>query len=93
MNKLDLIQALRDAADLTNQEAEKVVTVFFNDMACALAKGERVEIRGFCSFFVKEYGSYIGRNPKTGQWVKIKSKRLPFFKPGKELKERVNGWL
>jgi integration host factor subunit beta len=90
MNKLDLIQALRDATDLTKQEAEKVVTVFFNDMAGALAKGERVEIRGFCSFFVKEYRSYTGRNPKTGQRVKIKSKKLPFFKPGKELKERVD---
>ena len=91
MNKFDLIQALRDATDLTKLDAEKVVTVFFNDMAGALAKGERVEIRGFCSFFVKKYGSYIGRNPKTGQRVKIKSKRLPFFKPGKELKERVDG--
>ena len=91
MNKLDLIQTLRDATDLTKQEAEKVVTVFFNDMAGALAKGERVEIRGLCSFFVKEYGSYIGRNPKTGQRVKIKSKRPPFFMAGKELKERVDG--
>jgi integration host factor subunit beta len=91
MNRIELIQALRDAADLTKQEAEKVVTVFFNDMAGALAKGGRVEIRGFCSFFVKDYGSYIGRNPKTGERVKIKSKRLPFFKPGKELKERVDG--
>jgi integration host factor subunit beta len=59
-------------------------------MAKELAKGDRVEIRGLCTFFVKEYGSYIGRNPKTGQWVKIKSKRLPFFKVGKELKERVD---
>ena len=91
MNKLELIQALRDATDLTKQEAEKVVTVFFNDMAGALANGERVEIRGFCSLFVKKYKAYTGRNPKTGQRVKIKSKRLPFFKPGKELKERVNG--
>ena len=90
MNKLDLIQALRDATDLTKQEDERVVTDFFNGMAGALVKGERVEIRGYCSFFVKEYGSYIGRNPKTGQRVKIKSKRLPFFKPGKELKERVD---
>jgi integration host factor subunit beta len=90
MNKLDLIQAPRDATDLTKQEAEKVVTVFFNDMAGALAKGERVEIRRFCSLFVKEYESYIGRNPKTGERVKIKSKRLPVFKPGKELKERVD---
>ena len=75
MNKLDLIQAMRDATDLTKQEAEKAVTVFFNDMAEELTKGGRVEIRGFCSFFVKDYGSYIGRNPKTGQRVKIKPNR------------------
>ena len=93
MNKLDLIQALRDATDLTKQVAEKVVTLFFNDMANELAKGGRVEIRGLCSFFVKEYDGYTGRNLKTGQRFKIKSKRLPFFKPGKELKERVDGWL
>ena len=91
MNKLNLIQALRDATDLTKQEAEKVVTVFFNDMAEELTKGGRVEIRGFCSFFVKEYDGYTGRNPKTGQRVKIKSKKLPFFNVGKELKERVDG--
>ena len=82
MNKLDLIQALRDATDLTKPEAEKVVTVFFNDMAEELAKGGRVEIRGFCSFFVKKYRSYTGRNPKTGQRVKIKSKRLRLLWPG-----------
>lgn len=59
-------------------------------MANELAKGGRVEIRRFCSFFVKEYGSYAGRNPKTGKRVKIKPKKLPFFKAGKEIKERVN---
>jgi integration host factor subunit beta len=90
MNKLDLIKALKDATDLTKQEVEKVVTVFLNDMAGALANGERVEIRGFCSLFVKKYGSYTGRNPKTGERVKINPKKLPFFKPGKELMERVD---
>ena len=64
--------------------------IFFNEMTAALAKGDRVEIRGLCSFFVKEYGSYTGRNPKTGKKVKIKPKKLPFFKPGKELKDRVD---
>ena len=63
---------------------------FFNEMAKELAKGGRVEIRGLCSFFVKEYRSYTGRNPKTGEKVKIKPKKLPFFKAGKELKERVD---
>jgi integration host factor subunit beta len=59
-------------------------------MADALARGDRVEIRGLCSFSVKKYKSYIGRNPKTGEKVKIKPKKLPFFKAGRELKLRVN---
>jgi len=90
MNKLELIQALKDATNLSRSKAAAVVDIFFNEMAGALAKGERVEIRGLCSFFVKEYRSYTGRNPKTGERVKIKPKKLPFFKPGKELKERVD---
>ena len=90
MNKLELIQALKDATDLSRFKAAAVVDIFFNGMADELAKGGRVEIRGLCSFFVKEYGAYTGRNPKTGEWVKIKPKRLPFFKSGKELKERVD---
>jgi len=90
MNKLELIQALKDATDLSRTEATAVVDIFFNEMATALAKGERVEIRGLCSFFVKKYRSYTGRNPKTGEKVKIKPKKLPFFKAGKELKERVD---
>jgi integration host factor subunit beta len=90
MNKLELIQALKDATDLSKYEAAAVVDIFFNGMADALAKGGRVEIRGLCSFFVKEYDGYIGRNPKTGERVKIKPKKLPFFKAGKELKERAD---
>ncbi len=90
MNKLEMIQALKDSNGLSKPEAEKVVNLFFNEMVDALANGERVEIRGFCSFFVKEYGSYTGRNPKTGEKVKIAPKKLPFFKAGKELKERVD---
>jgi len=90
MNKLELIQALKDANGLSRSEAEVVVNLFFNQMAAALAKEERVEIRGFCSFYVKEYGAYTGRNPKTGDRVRIAPKKLPFFKPGKELKERVD---
>ena len=90
MNKLELIQALKDATDLSKYEDAAVVDIFFNEMADTLTKGDRVEIRGLCSFFVKEYGSYTGRNPKTGERVKIKPKKLPFFKVGKELKERVD---
>ena len=90
MNKVQLIQALKDATDLSKSEAAAVVDVFFNEMTAALSKGDRVEIRGFCSFFVKEYRSYTGRNPKTGEKVKIAPKKLPFFKVGKELKAWVN---
>ncbi|MEE4600923.1 MAG: HU family DNA-binding protein [Desulfobacteraceae bacterium] len=90
MNKLQLIQALKEATGLTKPQAAAIVYNFFNGMADTLAKGDRVEIRGLCSFFVKEYDGYTGRNPKTGERVKIKPKKLPFFKAGKELKERVD---
>jgi integration host factor subunit beta len=90
MNKVDLIQALKNSNNLSKSEAEAVINLFFDKMADALAKGDRVEIRGLCSFFVKKYGGYTGRNPRTGDKVKIKSKKLPFFKAGKELKERVD---
>lgn len=90
MNKLELISALKNEADISKTEAAKVVQFFFDSMTEAMAKGERVEIRGLCSFYVKNYKSYIGRNPKTGEKVTIQPKKLPFFKSGKELKERVD---
>ena len=90
MNKLELISELKNKSNLTKSEASEIVRIFFDSMADALANGERVEIRGLCSFFIKEYKSYTGRNPKTGDKVIIPPKRLPFFKCGKELKERVD---
>jgi len=90
MNKLELISTLKTEANISKSEAVKVVQILFDNMANALARGERVEIRGLCSFFVKNYKSYTGRNPKTGEEVIIRPKKLPFFKSGKELKERVN---
>lgn len=90
MNKLELISALKTEANISKTEAAQVVQMFFDSMTDAMAHGERVEIRGLCSFFVKEYKSYTGRNPKTGDSVTIKPKKLPFFKSGKELKERVD---
>ncbi len=90
MNKLELISALQTKAKISKPEAAKVVQVLFDSMADAMVRGERVEIRGLCSFFVKNYKSYSGRNPKTGEKVVIKPKKLPFFKSGKELKVRVN---
>ena len=90
MNKLELISALKDQAGISKTEAAKVVQIFFDSMAEAMAQGSRVEIRGLCSFYVKNYKSYVGRNPKTGEIVTIRPKKLPFFKSGKELKDRVD---
>lgn len=90
MNKLELISILKAETNMSKAEAAQVVKIFFDNMADAMERGGRVEIRGLCSFFVKNYSSYAGRNPKTGEKVIIKPKKLPFFKSGKELKERVN---
>jgi integration host factor subunit beta len=90
MNKLEIISALKNKVNISKAEAAKVVQIFFDNMADAMVKGERVEIRGLCSFYVKKYKSYTGRNPKSGEKVVIKPKRLPFFKSGKELRERVD---
>jgi len=90
MNKMELIDTLRFEAEITKSEAAAVVDMFFNEMANALTNGDRVEIRGLCSFYVKKYKAYAGRNPKTGKSVKVKPKKLPSFKCGKELKERVD---
>ncbi len=85
-----MISALKKEANISKSEAAKVVQIFFDSMADALANEERIEIRGLCSFFIKNYKSYTGRNPKTGDKVQIHPKKLPFFKCGKELRERVN---
>jgi len=90
MNKLELISTLKNEANISKAEAAKIVEIFFGDMSESLSHGDRVEIRGLCSFFVKNYKSYTGRNPKTGEKVLITPKKLPFFKCGKELKERVD---
>ena len=90
MNKLDLIEVLKKETGLNKIEAKKVVALFFDEMSEALAKGDRVEIRGLCSFYVKKYKAYAGRNPKTGEPTQVESKNLPFFKCGKELRERVD---
>jgi integration host factor subunit beta len=90
MNKLELINALKNEGMISKKEAATIVDLFFDRISAALSGGDRVEIRGLCSFFVKEYKSYQGRNPKTGEKVKIKPKKLPFFKCGRELKRRVD---
>ena len=90
MNKIDLIKTLRTTTDISKIKAVKIVNLFFDQMATALEKGDRVEIRGLCSFYVKDYEGYTGRNPKTGETVEIAPKKLPFFKCGKGLRERVD---
>ncbi|MFC1815735.1 HU family DNA-binding protein [Thermodesulfobacteriota bacterium] len=90
MNKRDLTIALKNETDRTKSEAEAVVNLFFNEMAAVLASGDRIEIRGLCSFYVKQHKAYTGKNPKTGEPIRVESKKLPFFKCGKELKERMD---
>ena len=91
MNKLELIAALKENANISKSEATKVVQIFFDHMAAAMARGERVEIRGLCSFYVKGYKSYVGRNPKTGEKIFINSKRTVKFRSFTKLKEEING--
>mgnify|MGYP005830986205 CR=1 FL=1 len=90
MTKSQLIEALAKAEGITLRAAEVAVNVTFESMEKALMQGDRVEIRGFGSFKVKTYDGYKGRNPKTGELIEVRPKRLPFFKVGKELKERVD---
>lgn len=90
MNKSELVKALAAQANISLDEATLVVNTFVDSMKESLLEGGRVEIRGFGSFKVKEYGSYAGRNPRTGEKVAVEPKRLPFFRAGKELKEYLN---
>ena len=91
MNKSQLIEALAKHENLTLKKAEKVVNAIFENMVEALAENDRIEIRGFGSFKIKEYGGYKGRNPKTGDIIEVEGKKLPFFKVGKKLGELVDG--
>ena len=90
MTKTELIEALSNEAGLTRSKAQEVVKVFFGEISNTLANNDRVEIRGFASFKVKHHDGYTGKNPKTGESIKVKPKKLPFFKSGKELKESVD---
>jgi len=90
MNKSELVDALASEKGLTYKKAEEIVNIIFDSMADTLADGGRIEIRGFGSFIVKDYKAYMGRNPKTGEVIRVNPKKLPFFKVGKELRERVN---
>ena len=91
MKKSDLIAQLSEKEGLSTKEAFAIVNLVFSGFTGALRKGGRVEIRGFGSFTVRDYSPYLGKNPKTGQRVQVGSKKLPYFKVGKQLKERVDG--
>lgn len=91
MNKSELIEVLAQEMNMPLREAGAITGTILDAMVDALAEGDAIEIRGFGSFVVKEYASYFGRNPKTGAKIQVPPKKLPFFKVGKELKERVNG--
>lgn len=90
MNKSDLIETIAKQHKMPHQRVEDLINVLFEAMSGALARGERIEIRGFGSFVSKQYRARTGRNPRTGENIAVPSKRLPFFKVGKELRERVN---
>jgi|SRR6187455_1808121 integration host factor subunit beta len=90
MTKSELIELISNKIKLPKGKAEQIVNCIFDSMVDALKRGEGIEIRGFGSFTVREYKSYEGRNPRTGTPVHVAPKRLPFFKVGKELRERVN---
>ena len=90
VNKSDLVERLSDRAKLPLRQAEAVVDLVFETMAAALTREERIEIRGFGSFVVRHYKEYRGRNPRTGESIPVKPKRLPYFKVGKELKKLVD---
>lgn len=90
MTKADMIAALAQKENLTPQDAAEVINIILASMTNALKNGDNVEIRGFGSFSIREYGSYTGRNPKTGEEITVNSKKLPFFKPGKELRNAVD---
>jgi integration host factor subunit beta len=93
MNKSNLIDAISLKEKLTDKSASEIVNLVFDGFTDTLKNGGRIEIRGFGSFCVRKYGAYTGRNPKTGNKIKVRAKKLPFFKVGKELKKRVNQGL
>lgn len=91
MNKSDLITDMAAKENLTDKKAAEIINLIFNGFTDTLKKGDRIEIRGFGSFTVREYKAYTGRNPKTGKNIGVRPKKLPFFKVGRELKKRVDG--
>ncbi|MBX3283095.1 MAG: integration host factor subunit beta [Acidobacteria bacterium] len=90
MTKADLVERVAVEAEMTKKDAEQLVEIIFDSITASLNRGEKIELRGFGSFRVRERNSRQGRNPKTGATVEIPAKRVAYFKPGKELKELIN---
>ena len=90
MTKAELVEEVARAAELTKKDSEVIVEEVFKNIIQALNRGEKIELRGFGSFRVRQRDARRGRNPKTGEPVDIPAKRVPYFKPGKELKELIN---
>jgi len=90
MTKAELVDEVARTTELTKKHAELIVNTVFESIVQSLKKGEKIELRGFGSFRIRKRGPRIGRNPKTGDRVNVPSKRIPYFKPGKELKELLN---
>ncbi len=90
MTKADLVEQVASEAEMTKKDAEQLVEIVFDSIVDALNKGEKIELRGFGSFRVRQRDARKGRNPKTGSAVSIPAKRVAYFKPGKELKEVIN---
>ena len=91
MTKAELVEEVARSTQLTKRHAEVIVNTVFESIVDSLKDGEKIELRGFGSFRIRERNSRIGRNPKTGDRVDVPSKRVPYFKPGKQLKELLNG--
>jgi integration host factor subunit beta len=89
MNRSDLVERFAVEKNISSTVADKIITEIFTSMSETLISGNRIEIRGFGSFEVREYDGYTGRNPKTGVEAEVKPKKSPFFKVGKDLKERI----
>jgi integration host factor subunit beta len=90
MTKAELVEEVARSTELTKKHAENIVNTVFESIVDSLKAGEKIELRGFGSFRIRKRGARIGRNPKTGAKVKVPAKRIPYFKPGKDLREMLN---
>ena len=90
MNKSELIEEISKQLDIPYKKADTVVNLIFGSIVDAMKNNRRVEVRGFGSFVMRDYKPYVGRNPKSGNKIHVKAKRLPFFKAGKDIRDRLN---